>query len=54
VLSQPDLIAVPKAAEPEHLRQNRAAFELALAPEDLADLDAASPPPTDKSPLAMI
>jgi diketogulonate reductase-like aldo/keto reductase len=54
VLARPGVIAIPKAADPEHLRQNAAARELRLTPEDLAGLDAAFPPPRRKQPLEMI
>jgi diketogulonate reductase-like aldo/keto reductase len=48
------VIAIPKAVEPEHIRQNRAALEIELSAADLADLDRAFPPPNRKRPLAMI
>jgi diketogulonate reductase-like aldo/keto reductase len=54
VLRKRDVIAIPKASDPEHVRQNRAALDIALTPEDLAELDKLSPPPTRKAPLAMI
>jgi diketogulonate reductase-like aldo/keto reductase len=54
VLARPGVIAIPKASDPAHVRQNAAARELALTPEDLAELDAAFPPPRRKRPLEMI
>jgi diketogulonate reductase-like aldo/keto reductase len=54
VLARPGVIAIPKAADPAHLRQNAAARELRLAPQDLAELDAAFPSPRRKQPLEMI
>jgi diketogulonate reductase-like aldo/keto reductase len=48
------VISIPKAARAEHVRENAAAATLALAPEDLAELDAAFPPPRRKRPLAML
>jgi diketogulonate reductase-like aldo/keto reductase len=54
VLARPGVIAIPKAADPAHLRQNAAARELRLAPEDLAELDGAFPPPRRKRPLEML
>ncbi len=54
VLGRPGVIAIPKAADPAHLRQNAAARDLRLAAQDLAALDAAFPPPRRKRPLAMI
>jgi diketogulonate reductase-like aldo/keto reductase len=54
ILHRSDAIAIPKASHPEHIRQNRAALDLELTPEDLAALDALSPPPKRKTPLSMI
>ncbi|MEO8438706.1 MAG: aldo/keto reductase [Spartobacteria bacterium] len=54
VLRQPQLIAIPKAAELKHVRENAAAADLLLNEEDLAELDAAFPPPTKKQPLGML
>ncbi|MBK1661607.1 aldo/keto reductase [Paracraurococcus ruber] len=53
-LRGPGVISIPKAADPDHVRQNAAARDLRLAPEDLAALDAAFPPPTRKRSLAML
>lgn len=49
-----DVIAIPKASNPEHVRQNRAAADIVLTAEDLAELDKAFPPPTRKCSLEMI
>lgn len=54
VLSRPGVIAIPKATQPEHVRANRAAADLALSAADLAELDRLFAPPTGKLPLAMI
>src|SRR5690606_1446002 len=54
VLAQQGVIAIPKAASPEHVRQNVAAAQIALTNEDTAELDRAFPPPTRKRPLEMI
>jgi diketogulonate reductase-like aldo/keto reductase len=54
ILRQPGVIAIPKASDPAHVRQNAAAAALRLAPEDVAELDAAFPPPRRKRPLAML
>lgn len=54
VLTRPGTIAIPKAGNDAHVRQNRAAAEIALSPDDLAALDAAFPPPRRKSSLEMI
>ncbi|HET8697044.1 MAG TPA: aldo/keto reductase, partial [Gammaproteobacteria bacterium] len=45
---------IPKASTEEHVRDNRAALDLRLAPDDLAELDRAFPPPRGKTSLAMI
>ncbi len=47
-------IAIPKAATPEHVRQNAAAAAIVLTPADLAEIDAAHPPPRRKQPLGML
>jgi diketogulonate reductase-like aldo/keto reductase len=54
LLQQEDVIAIPKAARAEHLREDHAALDLHLTPEDLAELDQAFPPPSGPAPLAMI
>lgn len=54
LLRQPDLLVIPKSADPAHMRENRAALDLALTANDLADLDKAFPPPTQKKPLEML
>ncbi len=53
-LRGPGVISIPKAADPEHVRQNAKAREIALTEQDLAELDAAFPPPNRKRPLAML
>ncbi|HEY3899236.1 MAG TPA: aldo/keto reductase [Chthoniobacter sp.] len=52
-LLQRDVVAIPKASQPKHVRENRRAAELRLAAEDLQELDEAFPPPRRKQPLAM-
>ena len=54
VVRQPAVIAIPKAATPDHVRDNRAAANLRLTKEDLDELDAAFPPPTEPVPLEVI
>ena len=54
LLHQDGVVAIPKATRPEHVRENRGALDLALSPEDLAELDAAFPPPKRKTSLAML
>ena len=54
VLAQPNVIAIPKATDPAHVRDNAAAAEIVLSAADLAALDAAFPPPKRKTSLEMI
>jgi diketogulonate reductase-like aldo/keto reductase len=54
VLRRQGMIAIPKASRPEHVRQNRAALDLALGEDDLDLLDHAFAPPRRKVPLAMV
>lgn len=54
VLAQENVIAIPKAANPDHIDQNIAALEITLSDEDMAALDTAFPPPTGPSHLQML
>jgi diketogulonate reductase-like aldo/keto reductase len=54
VLRRPNVITIPKASRIEHVDENRAAADIALGAEDLADLDSVSPPPRQAGPLEMI
>jgi diketogulonate reductase-like aldo/keto reductase len=47
------VIAIPKASNSEHVRENRAASDLVLTPTDLREIGAAFPLPRRKVPLAM-
>jgi diketogulonate reductase-like aldo/keto reductase len=49
-----DVVAIPKASRPEHLRQNRAAHDIQLTDRDLEEMDAAFPPPGRKIQLEML
>jgi diketogulonate reductase-like aldo/keto reductase len=53
-LRRDDVISIPKATDPEHVRQNAAAADIELTDEDKRALDAAFPPPKRKSGLEMI
>ncbi len=53
VLSHPEVIAIPKAARENHLRENLAAARIDLSEQELAEIDTAFPAPTRKLPLAM-
>ena len=54
VTRSPNVIAIPKASDIVHVRENHAAAELQLTPEDLKEIDAAYPPPARKTRLAML
>jgi diketogulonate reductase-like aldo/keto reductase len=54
VLRGDGVIAIPKAATPSHVEQNRRALDIVLSIEDLAALDRVFPPPARKRPLEMI
>ncbi|MCT7654723.1 aldo/keto reductase [Oceanimonas sp. NS1] len=49
-----DVIAIPKAVQPEHVRQNAEALTLDLGDDVLARLDAAFPAPQRKTPLDIV
>jgi diketogulonate reductase-like aldo/keto reductase len=51
VMRQDLTITIPKAGTVDHLRENRAALDIRLAPDDLATLDRAFPPPDRPRPL---
>jgi diketogulonate reductase-like aldo/keto reductase len=53
LLHQEGVVVIPKAARPDHVRENRAALDLELTPEELKELDRTFPPPTGPKPLAM-
>ena len=54
VLRQDGVIAIPKAGTPDHVRENAAAVDITLTPQDLTDLDSAFPPPRKKAPLELL
>ncbi|MFC7736820.1 aldo/keto reductase [Roseomonas sp. GCM10028921] len=54
VLRREGIIAIPKAGDPAHLRENAAARDIVLTEDDLRELDAAFPPPRRKQALAML
>jgi diketogulonate reductase-like aldo/keto reductase len=53
-LLRPDVISIPKATSLEHVRENRAAADIALSDADRTALDKAFPPPRRKSGLEML
>ncbi|RFC69646.1 MULTISPECIES: aldo/keto reductase [Mesorhizobium] len=48
------VISIPKASKLDHVRQNRAAADIVLTDDDLAELDRSFPPPNRKRSLEMI
>ncbi len=53
VLRHEHVIAIPKSAKPERVRENVQAADIMLSTEDLAELGKAFPPPRKAQPLAM-
>jgi diketogulonate reductase-like aldo/keto reductase len=51
VLRHDDVIAIPKAAKPEHVQDNHRALDLRLSKQDFMELDEAFSPPTKRVPL---
>ena len=54
LVAQPQVMAIVKASNAEHLAENAASSKLILTAEDCAELDRAFAPPTSKRPLAML
>ncbi len=54
LLRQGNVIAIPKAANAERVRENRAAADLTLPPDTLSALDEAFPRPRSRRPLEML
>ncbi|HXA24359.1 MAG TPA: aldo/keto reductase [Acetobacteraceae bacterium] len=46
-----NVISIPKASDPAHVRENAVAGAITLSPDDLAVIDAAHPPPARKQSL---
>jgi diketogulonate reductase-like aldo/keto reductase len=53
VLRKDNVCAIPRASNPAHVRENSVALDMHLSASDLAALDHAFPPPTQKRPLAV-
>ena len=53
-IRQPHVMAIPKAGDAAHVRENAAAAELVLDAADLAAIDRAFPPPRRKQPLGIL
>jgi diketogulonate reductase-like aldo/keto reductase len=54
VLRQPGVIAIPKASNERHVRDNARSIEVKLTREDLAELDREFPPPKSRKSLPML
>jgi diketogulonate reductase-like aldo/keto reductase len=54
VLRQDGVIAIPKAGTPDHARENAAAVDITLTPQDLTELDSAFPAPRKKVTLELL
>ena len=54
VLRQPGMIAIPKASNEEHVRDNTRSIEIKLTSDDFAELDREFPAPKSKKPLPML
>jgi diketogulonate reductase-like aldo/keto reductase len=51
VIREDGVIAIPKAADKKHVRENRGAADIKLTKRDLEELDESFPPPDGKKPL---
>jgi diketogulonate reductase-like aldo/keto reductase len=51
VIREDGVIAIPKAADPKHIRENRGAADIKLTKKDLEELDGSFPPAEGKKPL---
>jgi diketogulonate reductase-like aldo/keto reductase len=54
LLHRDGVLPIPKAGTVEHVRENRAAADLVLTPDDLTDLDRRFLKPTRRRPLEML
>jgi diketogulonate reductase-like aldo/keto reductase len=54
LLQRKGIVVIPKATNPDHVRENRKSLDLHLTVDDLATLDQAFPPPKRKQPLGML
>jgi len=48
------IISIPKATDPEHVRENAATADIELTAEDLSEIDARHPPPSRKESLGLL
>lgn len=54
VLRQGDMMVIPKSSSEAHVRENRAALDIVLTKDDLAELDRAFPRPRGTRPLEIL
>jgi len=54
VLRHPEVIAIPKASNEKHVRENARSIEIKLTKQDLAALDQEFPPPKSKKALPIL
>lgn len=54
LLNRDNVIAIPKSSSPERVAENRAAADIRLTADQLAELDQIFPPPRAREPLQMI
>jgi diketogulonate reductase-like aldo/keto reductase len=54
LLAKDGVIVIPKAAHPDHLKENLGSLEIRLTAAQLAELDRAFPPPKGPSSLEML
>ncbi|WP_047608391.1 aldo/keto reductase [Rahnella aquatilis] len=54
VIRSGNVIAIPKAVQPQHVKDNAAALTLSLTEDEIARIDTAFPAPKHKMPLDMV
>lgn len=54
LLTRDDVIAIPQSGKRAHVTECRAAADVRLSPQLMAEIDAAYPPPSRATPLAML
>jgi diketogulonate reductase-like aldo/keto reductase len=54
VLREVGVIAIPKASNEKHVRENARSAEIKLTKEDLTEIDREFPPPKSRRPLPML
>ncbi len=54
VVRSSNVLAIPKASDAAHVRQNREALDLVLDEDDIAEIERAFPPPKHATRLDML